>query len=316
MIVPQMLTAAWVNFFFTGFVVGKVPFPLTQRFRGMLQRGIELQSLDVTYISSLSWYFLNFFGLRGVFALALGKNDLNDAQAMQQQMAMGMDTGKAFVAVKESLDMMDHEFQLHVAERRAGGCSRNSRWAPLRQTPGDSRTTPNSARESARVLFRVRRARAYPRVQYWSVKERLSLNTVRAARRSSRQSRLFRDPQPAQRRAPAPFSRAPACSRTFIRRRGRSSLASATAIVAWLLGLVITPARPRPCTETRLMNVPFPTSASATSSFSRSKSWLLVAFAAALKITLRTTSACFFGDNAHCATASSTESPGRACTRR
>lgn len=120
MIVPQMLTAAWVNFFFTGFVVGKVPFPLTQRFRGMLQRGIELQSLDVTYISSLSWYFLNFFGLRGVFALALGKNDLNDAQAMQQQMAMGMDTGKAFVAVKESLDMMDHEFQLHVAERRAG----------------------------------------------------------------------------------------------------------------------------------------------------------------------------------------------------
>jgi len=120
MIVPQMLTAAWVNFFFTGFVVGKVPFPLTQRFRGMLQRGIELQSLDVTYISSLSWYFLNFFGLRGVFALALGKNDLNDAQAMQQQMAMGMDTGKAFVAVKESLDMLDHEFQLHVAERRAG----------------------------------------------------------------------------------------------------------------------------------------------------------------------------------------------------
>ena len=120
MIVPQMLTAAWVNFFFTGFVVGKVPFPLTQRFRGMLQRGIELQSLDVTYISSLSWYFLNFFGLRGVFALALGQNDLNDAQQMQQQMAMGMDTGKAFVAVKESLDMLDHSFQLHVAERRAG----------------------------------------------------------------------------------------------------------------------------------------------------------------------------------------------------
>merc|ERR1712205_125590 len=119
-IVPNMLTAGWVNFFFTGFVVGKVPFPLTQRFRGMLPRGIELQSLDVTYVSSLSWYFLNFFGLRGVFALALGKNDLNNAQAMQQQMAMGMDTGKAFVAVKESLDMLDHEFQLHVAERRAG----------------------------------------------------------------------------------------------------------------------------------------------------------------------------------------------------
>ena len=39
---------------------------------------------------------------------------------MQQQMAMGMNTEKAFAAVKENLDMMDHEFQLHVAERRAG----------------------------------------------------------------------------------------------------------------------------------------------------------------------------------------------------
>jgi len=119
-IVPNMLTAGWVNFFFTGFVVGKVPFPLTQRFRGMLQRGIELQSLDVTYVSSLSWYFLNFFGLRGVFALTLGKNELDDAQAMQQQMAMGMDTTKAFAAVKEGIDMLQHEFMLHVAERRAG----------------------------------------------------------------------------------------------------------------------------------------------------------------------------------------------------
>lgn len=119
MIVPQMLTAAWVNFFFTGFVVGKVPFPLTQRFRSMLQRGIELQSLDVTYVSSLSWYFLNFFGLRGVFQLCLGENTIDDAQMMQQQMAMGMDTSKAFVAVKENLEMLKHEWMMHVAERRA-----------------------------------------------------------------------------------------------------------------------------------------------------------------------------------------------------
>ena len=53
MIVPNMITMAWVNFFFTGFVVGKVPFPLTQRFRSMLQRGIDLKSLDVVLYSSL-----------------------------------------------------------------------------------------------------------------------------------------------------------------------------------------------------------------------------------------------------------------------
>ena len=86
--VPQMLTMAWVNFFFSGFIVARVPFPLTQRFRGMLQRGVDLPSLDVAYVSSLSWYFLNLFGLRGVLALVLGEATVDDTALMQQQMAM------------------------------------------------------------------------------------------------------------------------------------------------------------------------------------------------------------------------------------
>ena len=86
--VPQMLTKAWVNFFFSGFIVARVPFPLTQRFRGMLQRGVDLPSLDVTYVSSLSWYFLNMFGMRGVLSLVLGEATVDDTALMQQQMAM------------------------------------------------------------------------------------------------------------------------------------------------------------------------------------------------------------------------------------
>ncbi|KAH7684291.1 ER membrane protein complex subunit 3 protein [Dioscorea alata] len=55
MLIPQSLTFAWVNFFFSGFVAAKIPFPLTQRFRAMLQNGIDLSSVDVSYVSSRSW---------------------------------------------------------------------------------------------------------------------------------------------------------------------------------------------------------------------------------------------------------------------
>lgn len=118
MVVPQMITYNWVTFFFSGFVVAKVPFAMTMRFRGMLQRGIDLNSLDVTYVSSLSWYFLNMFGLRGVFTLVLGENSVDDYAAMQEQMSMGMqDAGKAFNMERDNLDLVDHKWLLPFSER-------------------------------------------------------------------------------------------------------------------------------------------------------------------------------------------------------
>lgn len=50
------------------------------------QRGIDLPSLDVTYFTSLSYYILLLFGLRGVMTLVFREEAINDAQMMQQQM--------------------------------------------------------------------------------------------------------------------------------------------------------------------------------------------------------------------------------------
>ena len=114
MIVPQIAMMGWVSHFFTGFVVAKLPFPLTDRFKGMLQRGVELHGLDVGYVSSLSFYFLLFFGLRGVQMLMMGENpDTDDAKVMQQQMQGGgmqpQDMTQVFEQEKNQLELIGWE---------------------------------------------------------------------------------------------------------------------------------------------------------------------------------------------------------------
>jgi len=127
MLVPQMFLMTWVSYFFSGFVLVKLPFPLTLSFKTMLQRGIDLSTLDVSYVSSLSWYFLTLFGLRGLISIVLGDNVIDDAQLMQEQMQGGMggaspaDTSKIYQSERENLELIKHEWELENVEKRILG---------------------------------------------------------------------------------------------------------------------------------------------------------------------------------------------------
>jgi len=116
MMVPQMVIMAWINFFFQGFVLIKLPFPLTLGFKSMLQRGIDTPEMDVRWVSSLSWYFLNFFGLNGLYRLVLGSENAADAsQSMtttpfaDASMTQGpvQDYSKLFKAEKDNLELSE-----------------------------------------------------------------------------------------------------------------------------------------------------------------------------------------------------------------
>lgn len=82
--VPNFAMMAFVNYFFSGFVCLRLPLaPPSERFKLMLQRGVDLTSLHVSHVSSLCLYFLLTFGLNGLFKLILGENDLDNMINMQ-----------------------------------------------------------------------------------------------------------------------------------------------------------------------------------------------------------------------------------------
>ena len=129
----------WIHSYFSGFVLSKyhfqfyaipyflfhpfsplmlvrLPFPLPLRFKSMLQRGIDSPDLDIRWVSSLSWYFLNLFGLKNVFTWFLGDGFTNSVMSnpmmQQQQLQPQVDTAKLFTGEKEGLELLTHFYSL------------------------------------------------------------------------------------------------------------------------------------------------------------------------------------------------------------
>lgn len=125
---PNMILMGWVSYFFSGFVCVQLPFRLGNRLKPMLQRGLTLTNLDSTYVSSISWYFILLFGLKGLFTLVLGDNAtaINTTHEIQmmQQMTNSMpgqpsiDYKKLFTQEANELDMMNINYEIPDCEYR------------------------------------------------------------------------------------------------------------------------------------------------------------------------------------------------------
>lgn len=115
--VPQTLTMQWISAFFGEFLVMKLPFPLTTKFKAMLQANVNTYDLDVRWVSSISLYVLLLVGLGGVFHLILGggneaSQSTGSAAGSGSPLAANIDKKKLFESEADALEIERQTFVL------------------------------------------------------------------------------------------------------------------------------------------------------------------------------------------------------------
>jgi ER membrane protein complex subunit 3 len=161
-VIPQVVMMAWVSYFFAGFVAVRLPFTLTPQFKMMMQRGIEITSLDVSCVSSLSWYFLAVFGLRGLVTLIVGAGRaIDDTKMMQAQMSMGApmpgmpgmpgagNANKVLQTECENLSLVQHRDLLAGIENRFLGVTPVSSSTEASKPSASGSRAPSSSRPAS-----------------------------------------------------------------------------------------------------------------------------------------------------------------------
>jgi ER membrane protein complex subunit 3 len=137
-----MVMMQGIQHFFSGFILLKVPFPLTAGFKNMFQKGLaELPDLEPSYVSSVSWYFLVMYGLSSFFKLVIGDPSL---EVREQEMLLaqlgwqtvqgpkppdGTSMAKLLRQEAENLElfMQNHKSEMDSVEKRLLGNKRMPR---------------------------------------------------------------------------------------------------------------------------------------------------------------------------------------------
>jgi hypothetical protein len=104
-----------VGYLFSGFILLKLPFGLTQKFRSMLQQGLNLPDVDVSYVSAISWCLLLVFGLNSIvqhfdggeqFSMMKEQEQMMKAPMMMPFGQQGNEFEKLFTDEKENLEII------------------------------------------------------------------------------------------------------------------------------------------------------------------------------------------------------------------
>ncbi len=120
-IVPQMILGGWARYLFAGVTVCRLPFSLSERFRGMLQSGMEAvgQGVGVHYVSALSWYILNLFGNSAiVYVLTYRNNHRPPSENLGAVLALNMNPTKVFKDERNTLLAVHHTPFLDLLEKK------------------------------------------------------------------------------------------------------------------------------------------------------------------------------------------------------
>lgn len=133
--IQNMVMMQGIGYFFQGYVLLKVPLPITMGFKMMFQRGLDLSTLETSYVSSVSWYFLVTFGLRAFFRLVIQGGGTGMSQEETESMMTQVDLGVSMSngnpmannnfdgpsmikKERETLDITKFKGKLDDAERR------------------------------------------------------------------------------------------------------------------------------------------------------------------------------------------------------
>ena len=105
------------GYFFSGFILLKLPFGTTQKFRSMLQNGLNIPNLDLSYVSAVSWCILLVSGLNSIISHFDGKDDFSMFKEQEKMMTAPMqgmggpqekDYNKIMGTEKENIEIVSY----------------------------------------------------------------------------------------------------------------------------------------------------------------------------------------------------------------